>query len=215
MKTPGGPFFRHKKKLTLLISVLPAHLTGLVTGLEVNLPFFKLDKTYLRLGVYPSFYGDDWDFDSSAFRIPVHVFLVYQPDEKWTWVAGVAVYPDYQTFAWPVIGAICKPNEKLIFELIPPRPNITYFLNDKLAVFGEAGIVSEEFEVDKDERKNVILAYQETRLGTGVKYKFNQYVQSSLSAGGIFNRRLQYRDSLGKVGINGGFYTEFSLKLSI
>ncbi|MDD2688889.1 MAG: DUF6268 family outer membrane beta-barrel protein [Candidatus Omnitrophica bacterium] len=194
---------------------LPAHLVGLSTGLETTLPFFNFNKTYFRVAVYPSFYGDDWSFPSSSFRMPVHTFLIYQPNEKATFVLGVAVYPGYEDVVWPIVGVIYKPNDRLTFNLIPKEPNISYMLSDRITLFAEGDITLNEFEVTKDDLKNVVLQYKETHAGAGIKYRFNKFIYSSFSVGGIFNRSLKYRDSLGKVDIKSGLYTEFRLEIKI
>jgi len=195
---------------------LPAHLMGLTTDIETTLPFFGLEKTYLRLGLSPSFYGDDWDFSASDFRIPMRAFAIYLPDEQWTFLAGLAVYPDFESKVLPILGFIYKPNDRLTFNIIPKRPNISYLLNDRVTLFAEGGgSFSGEFEVDKDNLEDVVLRYKETHLGGGIKYKINPHIEGSLSMGGVFGRSLQYEDSLGKVNIKDSFYTEFRLQLQI
>jgi hypothetical protein len=194
---------------------LPAHLTGFAADLETTFPFFNLKNTYLRLGVSPSFYTDNWGFNSSAFRIPSRYILIYQPNEKWTFISGIAVFPDFETKVFPIGGFIYKPNDKLTFNFVPKRPNITYAFNKKLEVFGEAGISSEEFEVKKDNLNGVILQYKENHLGAGLRYKFNKYIKSSLQTGYMFRRSLKYRDSLGKVGIKDSIFTEFRVEIEI
>lgn len=195
---------------------LPSHLIGLGTDIETTLPFFNFKKTYFRMGLNPSLYSDDWDFESSAFRIPMRYFLIHQPNEKWTFIAGVAVYPDFETQVLPILGFIYKPNDKLIFNLVPERPNITYFLSEKMALFLEGGTaLNSEFEVSKDNYKNTVLRYKETRLGSGVEYKLNKYTQAFLTVGGIFNRTLQYKESLGKVNIKNGFYSELRIEMEL
>ena len=194
---------------------LPSHLTGLALGLEATLPFFKFDKTYFRIKFIPSFYTDDWQMNPSAFRIPVHTYLIYQPDHKWTLVAGVAVSPDTEGVVFPILGFIYQPNDKLTFHMVPPEPNISYKLNERLTLFMEGGFAGDEFEVTKDNLKGAVLIYQETHLGSGVKYKFNKYIEASVAAGGMFNRNLKYRDSLGKVNIKDGFYSEAKVEIKI
>lgn len=195
---------------------LPSNLTGLTTDIETTLPFFNFDKTYLRLGVSPSFYGEDWDFETSNFRIPMRYFLIRQPNAQWTFIAGVAVYPDFESEILPILGFIYQPNDKLIFRIVPERPNISYAFNDRVTIFTEGGSsLNGEFEVSKDNLKNVVLRYKQMRLGSGIKFKFNKFIQSSLSAGAVFNRTLQYRDSLGKVNLKDGFYTEFRVELEL
>jgi len=195
---------------------LPSNLTGLTTDIEVTLPFFNFYETYLRLGVSPSFYGDDWDFETSDFRIPMRYFLIHRPNDQWTFIAGVAIYPDFESEVLPILGFIYKPNNKLTFNIIPKRPNISYLVNDQLTLFAEGGgSTNSEFEVTKDNLKNVVLRYKEMRLGSGVKFKFNEYIQSSISAGAVFNRTLKYRDSLGKVNLKDGLYTEFRIEIGL
>lgn len=194
---------------------LPAHLMGLSTGIETTLPFFKFNQTYLRVKFSPSFYGDDWSFPASSFRIPLRSFLIYQPNDKWTYILGVAVYPDFENKVWPILGFIYKPNDKLTFNIVPERPNISYSFNERVTLFLEGGSSYDEFEVDKDNLKNVVLSYKEIHLGTGIKYKFNKFIQTSISAGGIFNRSLKYRESLGKVNIKDSVYTEFRVEVDL
>ncbi|MFH1269463.1 MAG: DUF6268 family outer membrane beta-barrel protein [Candidatus Omnitrophota bacterium] len=193
---------------------LPARLVGLSTGIQTTLPFFNVNKTYFRIGVEPSFYADSWDFPASSFRIPSYYFVIYQPDPKWTFLYGIAVYPDFANVVLPVLGFIYKPNDRITFNIAPRRPNITYALNDKVSLFAEGNVaINKEFEVKHNESKNVVLRYSESYLGAGIKYNFNKYIRASFSTGGNFRRRLKYRDSLGKVDIKSGVYTEFMVEI--
>ena len=96
---------------------------------------------------------------------------------------------------------------------MPPKPNILYMMNKKFGVFGEFGMADEQFLVTKDGQKNVVLLYNENRLGTGVLYKFNNFAETTFSVGGTFNGYLKYKESLGKVVIKNGLYTEFRTEL--
>lgn len=194
---------------------LPPHLTKLSWGIDTTLPFFDFDKTYLRIGITPSFYSDDWSFESSSFRLPSRSFLVYQPDEKWTYIFGIAAYPDFETEVYPIFGFIYKPNDKLIFNIIPDRPNINYMLNERLGLFAEFDGSRSEFEVTRNNSENVVLIYKEYHVGAGVEYKFNKFVQSSISAGNAFGRALKYRDNEGKVALKDGLYTEFRINIQM
>ena len=194
---------------------LPAHLVGLATDIETTLPFFSFEDTYLRLGVSPSFYSDDWDCASSNFRIPSRYFLIFIPNDKWTFIGGIGVYPDFETAVFPILGFIYKPNDKLSFNITPKRPNISYLLNKRVRLFAEGGMSFDEFEVTKDSQENVVLSYKKKYLGSGVEFKFNKFIKSSVTVGGVFNRSLKYRDSLGKVNMKSSLYTEFRVQISI
>jgi hypothetical protein len=98
---------------------------------------------------------------------------------------------------------------------VPKRPNITYAFNDRFTLFAEAGFASSEFEVTKDNLKNVVLCYQQKLLGAGARYKFNKFIEASVTAGGAFGRSFKYQDNLGKVKIKNGAYAEFRLEAKI
>ncbi len=194
----------------------PAHLTAVIGDIETTLPFFNFDKTYFRLGLSPAFYGDDWSFSSSDFRIPSRYFFVHKPNDAWTFVAGVAAFPSYEVKALPIFGVIYKPNEKWAFNLVPDRPNISYYLNDRLTLLLETGgYVDSEYKVTRDQTKNATLLYKEEHVGTGAKLKLNKIMETYLYTGYTFNRTLKYLDDLGKVNIDGGFYTEFRIDIKI
>ncbi len=179
---------------------LPSSLTFAAFGAEVTLPFFKFPNNYFRINLEPSFFGSKWNFRSSNFRLLSQYFIISQPSDKLTWLLGVAVFPDFEDKLFPVAGFIYRPNSKLQFNIIPKNPNITYSLNEKVDLFLEGDMSFGEYEVDKDESKNVVLQYKEVTAGFGAQYNFNKNVQLLFSAGGVFDRSLKYRDSLGKVG---------------
>lgn len=194
---------------------LPAHLTSESLGVAATLPFFNIDKTYLRLRVMPTMSTDDWDMHSSAFRIPVHMYAIHQPNEQLTLIGGIAVYADYEERIFPIFGFIYKPNNSWTFNLIAPRPNVQYMVNDKITLFGEMGFIDQEFEVKKDDVNGQILRYRENHCGAGLKYSVNKHVQASLSSGYVFKRYMKYGDSRGKFNINNVVYTELRVEVEI
>jgi len=186
---------------------LPANLTGMGIGAETTFPFF-FDNTYLTVGLAPSFFTENWNINSSSFRLPQRYFLIFQPNEQWTFICGVGVFPGYEDNVAPIVGFIYKPNDKLAFNIVPKGPEISYDLNDNLTLLIEGDITGDEYEVTKDNLKNVVLEYNDLRLGTGFRYKINKYIKTTFSVGGVFDRSLRYRDdALGKVAIKNGLYT--------
>ena len=194
---------------------LPSRLTQISFGAETTLPFF-FDKTYFTVGLAPTFYTDNWSINTSAFRLPQRYFFIYQANQKLAFICGLEVIPDSDDPVSPILGFIYQPNDKLTFNITPSKPEVSYHVNDKLTMFLEGDISSEEFEVTKDNLKKVVLEYNELHLGGGFRCQVNKNIQSSISGGYIFNRSIKYRDdSLGKVGIKDGLYTEFRLDISI
>lgn len=193
---------------------LPSHLVGISTDIETTFPFLGIEKTYLRLGLSPSFYSDDWDFESSALRIPSRLFLIHLPNERWTLLAGVGIWPDYETEAFPILGFIYKPNDRLTFNIVPKRPTVSYLLNERATLFAEGGSsLNSEFEVERSGSENLVLQYNQTRLGGGLRLRPLAGLSFSASAGGVFNRSLKYRDGTGKVVLKDGWYSEFRIEM--
>lgn len=192
---------------------LPSHLVGLTTDIETTLPFFNFNSTYFRLGVSPSFYADDWEFSTSDFRIPSRYFLIFKPNTKLTLIGGIAVYPDFESEVLPILGFIYQPNDRLKFDIVPRRPNISYLVSEKITLFLEGGSsFNQEFEVERNNLEGAVLSYRETHLGSGLKFKLNKFMRGSISLGAVLNRSLKYRDNQGKVDIKDGLYTEFRLE---
>lgn len=186
---------------------LPAHLVAITADVETVVPLFGLKGAYIGGGISPSFYSDEWNFEASAFRLPCRGFLVYQPDDKWTFIGGVAVFPKLKYPVWPIFGVIYKPVKELTFNLVSENPNIVYSLNDRISLFAEGDFTYEEYEVDRDAAKDVILRYEDIYAGGGVEFKFSKFTKAALTAGGIFDRSLKYRDGGGKADVRSGFYT--------
>ncbi|MEW5758794.1 MAG: DUF6268 family outer membrane beta-barrel protein [Candidatus Omnitrophota bacterium] len=190
---------------------LPNRLTGFAFDIDTKLPLFIFENWYAGIGISPSWYTDNWGFQSSAFRIPSRYYAIYRPDDKLTIIGGIAIYPDYQSTISPIFGVIYKFNDKLAFNIIPPRPNISYALTDKINLFGELNITNSEFEVSRGGQEGVVLRYKEVNLGGGIKYKFNKYIEANISGGGVFNRYFYYRDGGGKRSVDNGGYAEFRI----
>jgi len=193
---------------------LPAHLTGLSFGAQGTFPFF-FDKTYIRFKVVPSFFSANWNAQASSFRIPTYTYCIYQPNQKWTFIAGVAVFPRFEDTVFPIVGFIYQPNDKLTFNIVPSEPYISYQINKMIGVFVNAGMTGGEYRVTKDGYENAILQYNEVHTGAGLEFTFSKNINASISSGYMFNRYLKYRDSLGKASMKNDIYTEFRLEMRI
>lgn len=196
---------------------LPNSLTQVGFGLQatVPMPFVKIEKLYLRAKVQPSFYSDNWNTSSDAFKLPSFVYGIYQPSEKWTFVLGVAAYPGFEHVFAPIAGLIYKPNDRLSFNLVPSTPNISYQLTKHIGLFVEGSLSYGEYQIHKDNLQGKRLAYNEVHGGAGIEIKINDNIRAYGTAGYMFNRYLKYRDSLGKVDIKNGMYSEFRLEMGI
>jgi len=200
---------------------LPAHLTRASFGVETTLPFFNLNRTYLHIELNPSFYGDDWDFGTANFNLQNRYVVVYQPNKRWTFLAGVDIYPHYvypvlHTYpVSPIAGFIYKPNDRLEFRITPDNANVSYLITDRLTLFAEESDSIGGYSVSVNDKSRKILKYSQASLGAGVKYKINKFIDASFAAGDVFYQLLKYKDDSGKVASKNGIYTEFKIEVRI
>ncbi|MDD5583666.1 MAG: hypothetical protein PHV55_01235 [Candidatus Omnitrophica bacterium] len=194
---------------------LPSHLTGFSTGIETTVPLFNLEKAYFHIGVFPSFYGDQWTFDLGHFRIPSCYYAIYRPNEKLILIGGVSVYPKYEDTVLPVIGFIYMPNDALTFEILPDGSTISYALTKKVTLFLEGGDFSDEYVVSKDTNRNVVLRYSQAYCGGGIKFQVNKNIEAYLSAGAVLAGAFKYRDELGKVSMERGPYVTVGVQMTL
>jgi hypothetical protein len=195
---------------------LPSRLTSVFIGAETTLPFFSLKDTYFTIGLAPSFHTDNWSIRSSAMSIAQRYFFIHQFSDKLTFIAGVSITPHESDPVMPMLGFIYKPTDKLTFNIVPKQPEVTYALNEKLTIFGQADITMDEYKVNKDGLKNTVLEYNEMHAGAGLRYMLNKYIQGNISVGGVFNRSIKYRqDYHGKVTVKNGMYSEFRVDISM
>ncbi|MDD4894813.1 MAG: transporter [Candidatus Omnitrophica bacterium] len=194
---------------------LPAHLTSFTFGAEATLPFFTLEKTYLRLGIMPSFNSTNWNFKANSFNFGSRAMVIYQPSDKLTFVLGLSSEPGFENPLMPFGGIIYEPNDRLTFNLVPSRPTISFDLTKHITAFWEGGMSGGEFKVTKDNFNGAALDYSEMHTGLGLQIRPNENIDASISFGRTFNQSLEYRDSLGKVNIKNGFYSEFRVEARI
>jgi len=191
---------------------LPANLTTMAFDAEITLPLFNVENAYFRIGVTPTFMGDNWKANSTNSRILSRYFAIYQPNPKLTLIGGVAVFPGYENTVGPIAGIIYQYNDKLLFNLTPKHPTINYSVNDKLDIFLEGDFSGGEYQVNQGGNKRAVLQYNEIHSGLGAQYFFNKFIDISASAGYMFNRSLKYRNVDGKVAIENGLYMDFRIE---
>jgi hypothetical protein len=199
---------------------LPASLQGYRLGLGTKLPipFINSKEYFIGVDVMPSWYSDGATFSERAFRVPFRTYLIYKPIDTLTdtfvFIAGVQTDVDADTPVSPIIGFNFKPNDRLDFHLASDDPTISYKLDDHWAVFAEYNTTLDEYNVTRDSQKNVVLKVSETIFGGGLKFKINEWLKASLSAGLNTGRQFAYRDNVGKADIKDAPYikAQFFLK---
>jgi hypothetical protein len=202
---------------------LPTFLTKLSAGFNATAPLFDIKGTYFYMELNPSFYGDNWDFGPSNFYFESRYTIIYQPNERLSLVAGLDVnpvhrYPFLSVFntypVSPVLGFIYKPNDKLMFNILPDTPNISYTLTDRVTLFIQENDSLERYYVTKDNAETK-LNYSQLYLSAGLKFKINKFIETSLAMGNSFRQILKYTDTAGKVTTRNGLFAEFRIEVKI
>lgn len=192
---------------------LPSHLESRRLGLSTKFPtpWVGDDRFFMGLDIFPTLNTDSWDWESGAFRIPFRGYLIFKESDDLILIGGVSVRPEYENEILPVFGLIYRPNDRLSFNFASNDPNISYELNDATLLRWEMNYVWEEYEVTRGAQESVVLRYQEISSGFGLEHQFNETFKGTVSAGGVFNRQLEYSDEVGKVAPDTGFYTSARL----
>lgn len=195
---------------------LPSHLGSRRLGLSTKFPapFVSDDRFFMGIDILPTLNTDNWDWKSGAFRIPFRGYLIFKESDDFILVGGVTVRPEYEREVIPLIGLIYRPNDRLAFNLASDDPNISYKLTDATLLRWEFQYAFDEYEVTRGAQEGVILQYQEISSGFGVEHQLNETFKGIVSAGGVFNRQLEYKDGVGKVAPDAGFYTSARLTAS-
>lgn len=202
---------------------LPSHLESRRLGLSTKFPapFVSDDRFFMGIDILPTFNTDSWDWPigslrekSGVFRIPFRGYLIFKESDDFILVGGVTVRPEYEREVLPVIGLIYRPNDRLSFNFASDDPNISYKLNDATLLRWELQYALDEYEVTRGAQEGVVLQYQEIASGFGIDHQFSETFKGTVSAGGVFNRRLEYKDDVGKVAPETGFYTSARLTAS-
>ena len=104
----------------------------------------------------------------------------------------------------PVGGFIWVPNPAMRFEIVFPRPRVTFQITDKHRIYvgGELGggswaIERETFDLDDD-----LATYRDYRVCVGIEDIGNEGQRFAFEIGYLFNRRLEYSSGIGDMNLN-------------
>jgi len=193
---------------------LPSHLEYRSIGVSTKFPApcVDSDEFFVGVDVDMRMNTDDWDWETSAVRIPFRAYLIYKPEEKFVFVCGVAVRPDYDATVLPIVGMIYKPDDRWSFNFASSEPSVTYKVDDKLTAVMEFDYALDEYEVSRGLDRGVVLKYRQASTGFGLQYEMAEDVTGLFSVGGVFGRRLEYEDDNGKVEPDAAVYLKAKLE---
>jgi hypothetical protein len=193
---------------------VPSHLESRRLGLSTKFPapFIEDDRYFMGVDIFPTLNTDAWEWEPGAFRVPSRAYFIFKESDDFILVGGVSARPEHDNAVLPVLGMIYRPNERLSFNLAQDHPNITYQWNEATKLLMEFDYAFDEYEVNRGTQRGVVLKYRECASGFGIEHQWGEGVAGALSAGAVFNRRLEYKDGAGKIAPDTGVYV--SLKLT-
>lgn len=192
---------------------LPSHLEyrSFVLGTKFPAFFMNDDRYFMGINIIPTFNTDGYSWESSAFRLPVTTYMIFKESEDLIIILGVLIRTDFEGATVPFLGFIYNPTDYISFNFTSQNPTISFKVNEKTTVFCELEFNFQEFEVTRNAQKNVVLSYNDFSAGIGAEHKFSESWKAKASVGGVFARRFEFEDSLGKVTPGPGLYAAFSL----
>ena len=88
------------------------------------------DRWMLRFMAGTSFATDGQNVSSDAWRFRGGAFAIYKRSSVWTWTFGAIALGRNDLPVLPAVGAIYQPNRSTRFDLIMPRPRVSFLLVD-------------------------------------------------------------------------------------
>ena len=192
-----------------IIRPLPTSLVNAGITLETKLPLLNIKDTYLGVSTNPSFACDIHCFGAKSFLMPTRFVIIYVPNKQWTFICGPEIFTDFNDDTQIVGGIIYTPTDKLTVSLTTDYPHILYKVNDMLDLLAEGQwVLYNQFRVRSEGNDNVLLSYREAWVGGGFHFRPIKYIDTSFSAGGVFNRQLRFHHAGEKIDIDKGYYLQ-------
>lgn len=181
-------------------SMLPNTLNSIALNLgdswKVN------DKWMLQFEADPGIYSDLEDVGIEDFNAPLSFRALYfhRPNLIWT----LAVIGNIKS-EFPIVGGVgvrWLPTDRVTVDILLPRPQISYKLNDKSRIFaggefkGGGYRVAENFgtRVGRPDLNDQDLTYREVRVGAGIDWKITPKISAIVEGGWVIDRRFAFQD---------------------
>jgi hypothetical protein len=153
------------------------------------------DRSFASIRLYPGFYSDFKELGDDDLRMPVLALGGYGFDNGLSVVGGFAYRFGYHAGQFiPVLGFSYQPDQQWRFDLIAPRPGVTYFASRQLQLFVAGDFASDEYELKDRTFGAKAIRYSDYKAMVGVTYLPVPAVKISTSVGYAFERRFAFFD---------------------
>jgi hypothetical protein len=225
----GFPFFRRDTPLL----ITPRYGVHFLDGAEnFDLPDQVYDASFefrhmrkfgagpwaMDVAVTLGHYSDYEDDDADAFRVSGRGLAVYEAQPGVKWVLGVAYLNRAGASVLPVAGVIYDPDPYVSYELIFPRPRVSWQLpwSDPAGGIEHWGYIGGEFGggVWSIERPSTglhdLLTYSDVRVLAGYERKLIGGISPRFEVGYVFARQLEF-DTQSEVDLDDTLFTRVAV----
>lgn len=174
---------------------LPRDLHALF--LETGVTYRINDKAFASLKLYPGFYSDFKDPGEDDLRMPALALAGYSFDNGMSVIGGFLYRFGYYANPFiPVLGVSYQPNQTWRFDLVAPRPGITYVASRQLQLFVAGDFASDEYELKDRSFGAKAIRYGDYKGMAGFTYVPTTSTKLTAAGGYAFERRFVFYDSI-------------------
>jgi len=176
------------------VASLPQDLHALF--IEAGARYRINEKAFASVRLSPGFYSDFKEIGSDDVRMPVLALGGYSFDDRWSVVGGLIYrFGSHSSRFMPALGFSYQPNEAWRFDMVAPRPTITYAASSRLQLFAAGDFASDEYEVHDRAFGAGAIKYSDYKVLVGAGFLPVPEVKLSTSIGYAFDRRFVFYDS--------------------
>lgn len=172
---------------------LPQDLHGVF--LEAGVRYRFNDRSFASIKLFPGFYSDFKDLGNDDVRMPVLALGGYSFDNGFSVVGGFIYRFGYHASRYiPALGFSYQPDSYWRFDLVAPRPAITYIASPQLQLFVAGDFASDEYELKDRVLGAKAIKYSDYKAMAGINYLPNSSIKLSTSIGYAFDRKFAFFD---------------------
>lgn len=153
------------------------------------------DSSFASVKLFPGFYSDFKDLGTDDLRMPLLALGGYNFESGVSVIGGFIYRFGYHASRFiPALGISYQPDQYWRFDLVAPRPGITYFASRQLQLLLSGDFASDEYEITDRSLGAKAIKYSDFKVMAGVNYLPLPSVKISTSVGYAFDRKFAFFD---------------------
>lgn len=190
---------------------------------ELNLPitYITASNRWTHVArVAPGIHTDFEEVDSEDFTVTALYQATYKSSDQLSWVMGAGVNHQFgEAQAFPIVGAIYRPTDKLLLNLVLPQLEAIYIAKESwlwhlsLAPTGRSWNVQ-----DETSEKDVDIVTSEFRVSAGTTFAINDTLAIRGTVGSVMNRNLEFTLDSGEavdLDVEDGSFVSLALEMRL